>query len=346
MNRQRGVLSFVIILGVLPNCAPAHGSDALKQRVLAEYPAALAKLESRYGSMHGTARYHETRRPPGQPSVERSLKFDFAFAPDAAKVAILDESAVGPADTDQKKVFQKVYGLNSKYGFNLIQNRPGDDFVLRDFSEDLRQGRVTIASHHSGKIQCAFSFSFNSMSDWLNSKSTRIDSVEEIDAAGGGKRLLIQLRSAIPPKTPYIGDGWIVVSPDDGWLIREYGRVMTRQLNGLAVTDVGQIDYARSPDGHLDPVKLVNHYFHGRINHNQSGKDLPGFQFELDFESVKYEALPAAAFHLPAFGLPEIDPGGNKGAATDRPYGLFALAVVGFGLAGGLKYASTRLKRA
>ncbi len=65
---------------------------------------------------------------------------------------------------------------------------------------------------------------------------------------------------------------------------------------------------------------------------------------DLDIKSVKYEALPESDFRLPAYGLPEVEPAGKNGASTDRPYGLFALAGVGFGVAGGLKYLAGRLK--
>lgn len=84
--------------------------------------------------------------------------------------------------------------------------------------------------------------------------------------------------------------------------------------------------------------------YSGRVNRESPGTPVLGF--DLDFESVKYEAVPESEFHLPAFGLPEVDAPGKKGAASGQPYGIFALAGVGFGLAGGLKYLAGRLKRA
>ena len=334
-----------LILGLSICSASAGGDDALKQRVLTEYPAALAKLEARYGSMHGQGRHHKFRVI--QP-MEQTLKLDFAFAPGSAKMVTTETDPDSPAIKAEQAFFQSIYCANPRYGFHLNRRHPDDELTLRDVSDDRRYNFNQISSHFGNQVQCAFTLSFVSVSFYLDQKTFRIDSVAELVEESGGKLLLIRFAIVRPPGTPtrpnWIDtDGWLVVSPDEGWIMREYGRVLTARGKSYE-TDIGKIEYTRSPDGHLDPIKHTQRNYHGRVNRDNPGT--PGAGFELIFESVKYEALPESEFRLPAFGMPEVEAAGKKGASTKLSYGLFGLAIVGFGLAGGCKYAASRLRRA
>ena len=249
------------------------------------------------------------------------------------------------------KAFEKVYVVNPQYGFILNRNQPDEQLALRDVSGDLKLRRATIAQHHGGDVQCAVSFGQVPLAQFLEAKSIHVDSVQELNELGGPKTLLIQFKNTRKPSVPrsqtlYHVDGWVVVSPDEGWIIREYGVVTTRELNDLSGSRIGKIEYARSADGHLDPIKHTMRHYHGRANRDKPEEGFSGGSFELTFGSVKYDALPESAFRLPAFGIPEVEAEGKKGASTGQPYGLFSLAIVGFGLAGGCKYAASRLRHA
>ena len=292
----------------------AHGDDAaLRQRVETEFPLAMAKLEARYDSMHGRAIYHKTIcRPGGKPCVEELLQLDFAFAPGLARLATTDLKPVDVANAKLKIPIESVHGVNREYGFMMTRNQPDADYHVRNIGSDLRQARSTIRSRHGSEIQCGATFGLGKLSEIFAVKAFRLDSVAEVEGAAGSKQVLIRYISTrdfktLKPNAISI-DGWIVVTPDDGWIIREYGVVQTGHTVGGSQTHLGKIEYARSADGHLDPVRLVDHYCPGRIERAAPEPPHDGsVSFELTFESVKYEALPEADFHLPAFGLPEAE---------------------------------------
>ena len=309
MRSSRAVCSLAC-LGLVVSGVSAQSDDALKQRVLNEYPAALAKLEARYGSMHGQGRHHKFRVI--QP-MEQTLKLDFAFAPGSAKMVTTETDPDSPAIKAEQAFFQSIYCANPGYGFHLNRRHPDDDLALRTVLDDHRSSLGQITNHFGNQVQCAFSFGFVSVSLYLEKKIFRIDSVTELAEEPSGKSLLIQFAIVRPPGTPTRPswsdvDGWLVVSPDEGWIIREYGSVQSAR--GFAsYTDIGKIEYARSPDGHLDPIKHTQRNYHGRVNRDNPGT--PGAGFELIFESVKYEALPESEFRLPAFGMPEVEAAGK-----------------------------------
>ena len=341
----------IIVQGLLIHPVLAQTQSSLKQRVLSEFPAALAKLEARYGAMHGKARIHDMSRTPGKPAWDRAHELDFAFAPGAARLTTTNTNPAKFANATGADYFEGVYVVNPQYRFNLLRQRPDQQLALRTVSDDLKQGWATIRQKHGADIQCAISFGQLPISRYLNLDTMPIDSVTELDELGGPKTLLIRFKNTRKPSVPrsqtlYHVDGWVVVSPDEGWILREYGRVSTRELNDRSTTLIGKIEYARSPDGHLDPVKLVMRHYHGRANRDKPEEGFSGGSSELTFKSVKYDALPESAFRLPAFGMPEVEAEGKKGASTGLSYGLFGLAIVGFGLAGGCKYAASRLRRA
>ncbi len=305
----RTCMTLAALLGLV-----AHGDDAaLRQRVETEFPLAMAKLEARYDSMHGRAIYHATRCPPGgKPCVEELLRLDFAFAPGLARLTTTNLKPDEVVNPKQKQALESVRGVNSQYGFVISRYQPGAAYVVRDIEADLRQARSIITSRHGSELQCGARFGFGKLSEIFAVKAFRLDSVAEVEGAAGSKQVLIRYASTrdfktLKPSAVFV-DGWIVVAPDDGWIIREYGVVSTSNTGQAHATDLGTIEYSRSADGHLDPVRLVEHYCPGRIERAAPEPPHDGsVSFELTFESVKYEALPEADFHLPAFGLPEAE---------------------------------------
>ena len=138
----------------------------------------------------------------------------------------------------------------------------------------------------------------------------------------------------------YNVSGWIIVSPESGWVIREYGKVIN-DGSGPGITRIGRIEYAQSAENHLDPVRLTEGTYLGRVDRNPN--TLPASQFDLTFDLVDYHALPEADFRLPAFGLPEVTT--SKVNSPLKSYEMFALSLVGFAVAAGLKYVSFIIKR-
>ena len=325
----------LLMIGMVLCCTAAWGDDALKRRVEAEYPPALARLEARYGSMHGRARRGYFEAFPGRPPVNETRRLDFAFAPGSGRMDVTLTGPDEPEKLDAKTAIRSVYGANAQYGFELVQRRADNGLTLQTVLDDPKRRRILVGSRYGYEVQCAHYFGKVPFSTYFNSKTLRIDSVVELDAPQGSKPLLI--RPTVVPPANWVRppnsldvDGWLVVSPNEGWITREYGQTFGRAKFS---TNIGKIEYGRSPDGHLDPIKHVQRGYMGRVTRDDPGVAVLGF--DLDFESVTYEALPESEFRLPAFGLPDIDPGDKKGASTGRPRGLFALAAVGYGPAGG-----------
>ena len=350
MIHSTKAVQFVLTLSLYFAGPSMRGDETSTQRVKLEYPRALAKLQARYNSMHGQALCHEYHQPKDQTAWERTLKLDYAFSPQAARMVI---TASDPKDHEiqaGRAPYQSVSAANSKYGFSLSRGRPEDELALRKLYDDPVLGLRQVGSRHTRAIKSAITFSFWNLSKSFGGKNCRVTSVSELTGALGEKQLLIRIAYIYDSAVTKIGDmdvdGWIVVEPDEGWIIRESGGVHTQHTKSgkLIWTDITKIDYARSPDGYLDPIKLKMRELDGRVDRDANISESKN-GFDLDFVSVKYEELPESEFRLPKFGMPEVDPEIKKGATAERPYALFALAGVGFGLAGGLKYMASRRKQ-
>ncbi len=335
---------------LLAQASSSRSDDALKRRVQEEYPIALAKLEARYGTMHGQADFEEIFSQSDKvPRTEKTAKVDFAFAGNSSKVSSTSTKSTESHQTKpvDQLVYQSVHGLNPDYCFYLLKRQAGDEFVLKRVSDDLTQGWSDVLRYHGGEVRAPISIDHIPVSLLWKEKRFQIDDVVEETVADGPKRLKIQFTVKRPADEPILppngfnATGWVVVSPEEGWIIREYYKLSSR--NGApANTRIGKIEYARSPDGHLDPVKYTQMIYRGRALRENPGDPL--VSHKLILKSMKFEALPESEFRLPAFGIPEVETG-KKGASTARPYWIFALAIVGFGVAGGLKYLSSRMKR-
>jgi len=336
---------FLLLVG-LTHPSASRSDDALKNRVREEYPVALAKLEARYSSMHGQAELTEFKFQPDPATRETAKVLDFAFAPGHAKLSFTTIKAWDKIKPNETMIYQNVFALNADYWFVLSRHNPDEALALKDVSEDKSKGRSRIHNQHENDVRCAYSVHNTAVSAFFNRNMFQIDDVFEENVVGETKRLVVLFTLIHSPDKPraknasFVDGGWLTICPEEGWIVREYGVV--HSTSDKSVTYFGKVEYARSPDGHLDPVRHTQRTYPDRASRDNPGKPIVGF--DLDFKTVKYEALPDSEFRLPAFGMPDLGKG-KEGASTARPYGLFALATVGFGIAGGLKYLSSKMKR-
>ena len=208
-----------LILGLitlLPSSS-VRGDDDLKSRFRRDYPAALAKLEARYNSMHGQADYLEFHHYTGKSAEELRLQLNFAFAPDAARLVVT--SAKNELETKQgvtPKAYEFVRGVNSDYAFRLTRKAPTVDLVVNEILDDPTKGRLALMNNYGFEIQPAFHPGGSPLPVWIQRDRFLIDDVSEELSPEGLKSLVVKYTSQPSPWVNVPGQkiyGWFIVSP-------------------------------------------------------------------------------------------------------------------------------------
>ena len=318
----------------------------LKRRFLQEYPAALIQLESRYNAMFGRGDRVEFKQGPNRVVETKQITIDFAFGGAAAKLvqtSAKDWSEIKPGESNQ--LYQLAFGANADYGFRLSKKHPTLDLTLDEIQDDPAKSRLALMNRGGFDVQPALYPAGIALPLMVKANNLQIEDVTEEVQPDGSRWLLVRNLDQPSPRVNVPGQritSWFLMSPADGWIIREAGRTGVTRISSS--TTFGKVEYRRSADGHLDPVRHTVRRYVGV--HERDAKDLgePVTGFDLTLRDVKYEAPPPSAFRLPAFGMPEVAESGKTGAANDRPYGWFALAAGMFAGASGLRFLATRRK--
>ena len=117
------------------------------------------------------------------------------------------------------------------------------------------------------------------------------------------------------------GRGWIVVSPDDGWVIHEF---VTFPENSPERRAVKRITYGVKEHGITVPTRVENLAAH-RLS-------------VLEIETLRHGQTPANEFTLAHYGLPNLDEPSTKTYQSRLGYWFVALGLLALGLVGALKW--------
>lgn len=342
LHRSLAIVPILILAGAIPRGASAS-DPVLEQRVRTEYPQALARLELRYAVMQGRAILNAWVGASNQRKDDPTKTFDFAFDERHGKTTRTTKTG---ASEGKKSLYQTASGFNPKYSFTIQKEEPSSDWFLRAVSDGPTSGVRNCSTMIGRAVLCTTQVNEINLQGWMKSSSTKFDSVTEEATEADPHALLIRFTTTpINRETKQAKGtkqfGWLVVSPDEGWILREYGISHSRGEK-VNTTHVGQVEYRRSTDGHLDPSRRSERVFIGLAERGTTQEPAGGS--ELTIESLRFDALPESDFLLSAFGLPEPSKGDTPPPAARWPWFLGA-AMLAFGVAAGLKYASGRSRR-
>ena len=148
-----------------------------------------------------------------------------------------------------------------------------------------------------------------------------------------GRMLKVDFASKPTTKGQREMHGWLVVSPEQAWVLRSY-----EFSNSLGTTYAGTIEYGEVQRGVPVPKRVVHTV-------RPPGGGSNGMRTEYNFDEISLvDDVPDRDFTLAAFGFPE--PGSPKPRRTGRPaLWLFVFACVAMAAAVALKSAASRLQR-
>jgi len=269
------------LLGVSFGAVPPgdHRDDSLQKEVLPKYASALKRLEEFYSHVRivGTGRY---RAYPS--SVDRQFSVEFLAKGDARRL------------TRTRTVDGKGEGVGTRYAwvttpnlcFELFRAPDRSNYVVRSLAPG-GCPQLSDQMRFNGQLcDAPFSLADIRVRELLESRNFRVSGVSWVDA-GGTKLLRMQFQRSAPAG---FTSGWILVDPQQAWVLREYETTSASQSTG----GHGVLEYRGSGDG----IPLLRR---ATLDWTQKGKATESH--ELRVETIAWEEVPEEAFTLSAFGI-------------------------------------------
>ncbi len=271
----------------------ADDEQSLKAKVLGGYPEALKVLETRFGKAFGTVALSEEYWV-GKPKHIR-LVGQYAFAakwPDLAKVT---RTAAATIVNDEKTGMPKatVFCTNKENSFWLVREAGKSDFAIRTFAEageDRAFVKQQMYPWLYSYLHAPFSLGGLPASSVIADGAAtikRVSSVRrdgksdlkvEFDLSKGGNKRLRGMT------------GWVIVAPEEKWVIREY------ELTDATSFTRGRLDYAALQDGFPVPKRVITAT-------SGIGDRQPTHDEIYEFKELHFGEVPDDEFQLRAFGL-------------------------------------------
>jgi hypothetical protein len=299
MKTLAAMVSFAYVLA-LGSASGQGAEDLLRQRFLAEYPDAYGAWEKLVSSVEGeiklaTVDSGESEAVAGRESPGNSVVYSF-------KYKLPDAGAVVTSEYKQGLLEQRVFGSNPKYSFFLAKTGEEAQYSIRSF--EFRTSGGPEARLPSSSL---LYFPYGTRVLSLKAVGRPYFSVRSTSSVPrDGKNLLKVSFEVIPspdklkslPKSarPLTGEGEIVVSPEEKWVLYEYS---FRKKTGFGGSPLykGTVEYEGSFGGFPAPKRAVRQ----EIGADGKLAKVETYEF-LTFRAV---ALTNSEFTLSAFGLPE-----------------------------------------
>jgi len=268
---------------------------SLKERVLQSYPSALKALENHFAKAFGSVTGLEEHGIGKPIHIRVGGKFTFASSwPDLGKVTRV---AMLTTMNDQKSKGPKemVFCFNKENSFWLLKEEGKSEFTVK--SLDTNKAEQSFVKEQMdfwlySYLHAPFSIGGPSMSSLIADGGAAIERVSLVrrddkthlkiafDFKNGANKRLRSLA------------GWVLVAPEEKWVIHEYEFTDTINMWG------GRVEYAQPQDGFPVPKRVVSTRSPLR---GRPPTDIDTYEFkELHFADV-----PDSEFRLSAFGLPD-----------------------------------------
>jgi len=293
-----------------------------KERVLVEYPKALKALEAGFTHVSGTEFSTPIVDHVQKVAIRRSRR-DFAVSGVSGFYShtYLEGFQVadpGKKDAPKAKVspsFQTVRGTNDKYSFVLGKQTPTSDYVVIRKDADTKKIReeLSIAACQHMHMTCMGSMPILNL---LADSGFHLERISENPLGSPRGTLKLEFTVDVPkdfftgravPFRARIVSGWILVSPQDGWVMNDsLVNYITADSKKYAHTH--HIDYAKGPDGKLVPSKATFRAYEGHFETDPAINNpnvIPMAGTITEIVDLKFGERPASDFTLGAFGLPE-----------------------------------------
>jgi hypothetical protein len=306
--------AYLACIAVMLWAQASRGEGDITARWKTEAPRAWAAIDdymSRVSCTIEVSTRSNTKHPPGHPrgGCERE-RFRCSRNGDWILVEFRQEQFRGQAfeEVARTKFSEKVYGMNSRYAFQIARHEPEDKFVLAHLGPagPVVEGQFPgLAKYLLRHVRSPA----HRIVEWLANPSISIRELEPDERAG---KVWVRLRFHYHDRTGQYCDseGEIWFDPSRSWTVQEARVTSATQVNEL------RIDFMDSSDGFPIPVRLVS-----RLR----SPDMPEGEWSISeaiYRDFKRVELPEHQFAVSAYGLPEIDP------AIKRPWPVWLWCIL------------------
>jgi hypothetical protein len=280
---------------------PSSGAeDNVKPSVPKDYPEALSRIEAYYSQVRGSAKLSIVDSLPDNKEVKRILHFSANRR--LKKIWEYRPGKIGD------KVGREVEGIScvgEDYSFRIERDRDGSSPVIRNVGSEAQLGvETTIKSVLWDLLSTPYSVLGVPIREIMSAPAFSITSIDHIEKQG---RQLLKIAFTFesqnkPPEKPYpIKSGWIVVSPNENWVLREYECTFRvgKQGSGHAT---GAVEY-RGDQVSPGVLSLPKQVVVSSIA--PSGRET---RRTLEFDEIESAIVDKHEFTLTSYGLPEIAP--------------------------------------
>jgi hypothetical protein len=320
--RQTAIATFAFLFGVLV-VSFTRGDDLnpiTKELVSLEYPKALAKLEAKFDHCHGEGVLLTTRKSRGGASAETTSKVRVQFAFSGENGLLINTSLGDPRaqdsttkdDSAKVRPYETVLGYTAKSSYSLTKKTPSSEYVVRWLNAEPNTARKEIIRGAGQLVFRPTMVSLTAISDFFKSPEFHLEKVVELLTEDRTRRLRIEFtnprRPGAPANAMATTSGWFVVSPENQWMLHEYGVSLTSP-NSRGITRIGHLQYKSDAKGELIPVNFDCKIYAGVLSSDPESSNLPAdltSSEEFRFEKFEFGDTPEEKFRLSAFGLPEF----------------------------------------
>jgi hypothetical protein len=294
-------IGYILLLGVSPG---EVGAADWKERLLSEAPSKWAALEQYYAQMEVSFRkiYTTTPKSSGSfpPQFPDVAHFDIRKNGDLM-VSTLRRTGKWP---DGKRMDGlNVYGINSRYAFELGKTSPNDDsFLLADFQRASDEIRRKVHAHGEHGFGFAFEVNGESLSKFIKDPNVTILDVRGVQR-DGREMAQMEYTQQLKKRDQQNGveHGSVVLDPEHFWCVREYhSDLPDNNFDGI-------VEYGEDVDGfpilrrEQDTTTYKDGMFTGKL------------VITYEFDNLVHRDIPESEFTLSAFDLPEMQlPGEQK----------------------------------
>ncbi len=269
----------LICLALVTPSAHAQRAEDLQARVMREYPVALDRLAKHFSQVHGVVRRAKDQiTNAGATPISVESK-SFFLDGNSWKTTTIQTLGTGP--------YEKVTCQGPNVSFRVVTQTKGDKPMLTmlgaDENQTLRKAREAL---ERDLVAVPFNIGYP-IAELLGQPGFKFDRVTEIERDG---RKLLAL--SFTKQVAVVGPGGkpkcrLVISPDEGWVLREYEWKIPSQTRTM------RVDYFPSTGG-IPGIKNITRS--------------DGYTLEaVEFEDFQFGPTPASEFTLKSVGLPDIE---------------------------------------
>lgn len=326
--RYSRVLSALALLICVSAPAPPKGRD-VGDAILADYAAALRKMEGFYSHIHAVGTLVKTFHKPGGDTRQT---VEIEFWRDGVNQLSREVSDPGTGAAREW-----IEGSNAEYRFSIVRESPDRPFTIEQFVPASASGAGSVAEYPApwkpdatfatGFPAAAYSAFDMAMSRIVSSPSFRLRRATR-DEDGDVVRMDFDFK---PDQDYPIVRASVLLQPSTGWGVRSYegGFGASGQVKRS-----GTVEYGPPADGVPIPRRAVREH--------------PSYKYEFAIQFVnpiEPGSAPPSRFRLSGYGLPEVGGEPAEGGWGRPAYWFLALGAALLAAAGAAIYLQSRRRQ-